>query len=134
MVTFLIVCYIGIAVLDLALTIDLRWLVYSFLLTKRNLKGAKKIHKEQCRKNKLTLGYIREYAVYTKEYQFFQRSWIVHISLIVPQYFSIVLLNLFSMFYAMILMLVFFVTKLVFYAVFVRTQFHGRISRFDKRD
>ena len=68
--TLLIVSAVIIVLLDITICSHLRILVYSFLLSKRNIKGAKKIHKQQTRKDRFTLEYIKEHAIYQKEFRF----------------------------------------------------------------
>ena len=71
MIDVLILSYISLIGLDLINLIDLRKLVYSFLLSKRNLRGADKIHKMQSKKDRLSLSYIKEYTIYPKSFRFF---------------------------------------------------------------
>ena len=133
MVVLLIIFYLVIAMTDLINLVDLRKLVYSFLLSKRNVKTAKKIHRSQKRKDRLTLSYIAEYTLYQKEFRFWQRCWVVYILLIIPQYLSIIITNVFNVLTAIILIGVLLILKIIF-AVVLRNQFSSdRVSRFDKR-
>lgn len=133
MVSTLTLFYFMIVVIDIINLIDLRKLTYSFLLSKRNLKAAKKIHSAQTRTNKITLSYIRNYTAYPKEFNVFQKLWIVYILIIVPQYVSIVIVNFFSILLAKILLIIVGIVKFVF-AIVIAAQFSSkRISRFDKR-
>ena len=133
MVKILIISYIFIVGIDLFNSIDLRKLVYSFLLSKRNIKGAKKIHLSQTLKNRFTLKYIKDYTIYPREFRFFHTCWIIHICSIIPEYILIIIVNFFSILNASILIAVLVVLKLIF-SVLIRMQFSSnRISRFDKR-
>lgn len=133
MTEILISCYILLLLIDIINLLDLRKLVYSFLLSKRNLKKSREIHLQQTKKDKLTLSYIKDYCIHPKEFIFFQRLWVVHLCSIVPQYLLIVALNLFFSTTALIIMIVLFVLKVIL-AVLITSQFSAkRISRFDKR-
>ena len=133
-IEILILLYICLLLLDILSLLDLRKLLYSFLLSKRNLKGARKIHKEQTVKNKILLSYIKQYAIYTKEFIFFKRLYIVWLFSLVPQYVILLIVNMFSQLATMILLCVCFVIKLIIVFVVIRSQFNSkRISRFDHR-
>ena len=133
-IEILILLYICLLLLDILYLLDLRKLLYSFLLSKRNLKGARKIHKEQTVKNKILLSYIKQYAIYTKEFIFFKRLYIVWLFSLVPQYVILLIVNMFSQLATMILLCVCFVIKLIIVFVVIRSQFNSkRISRFDHR-
>ena len=133
-IEILILLYICLLLLDILSLLDLRKLLYSFLLSKRNLKGARKIYKEQTVKNKILLSYIKQYAIYTKEFIFFKRLYIVWLFSLVPQYVILLIVNMFSQLATMILLCVCFVIKLIIVFVVIRSQFNSkRISRFDHR-
>ena len=119
--------------IDAIVLIDLRRLVYSFLLSKRNIKGAKKIHYAQSRKNKVTLGYIKEYTAYPKEFVLFQKCWILFIITLVPQYIVIALAQVLWNSTGCILVISFWLAKLIL-GITIRMQFNSkRISKYDKR-
>ena len=59
MVDLLILSTVILLILDCLLITTLRKLIYSFLLSKRNLKSAKKIHQQQSKTNRITLSYIK---------------------------------------------------------------------------
>ena len=134
MVDFLILLAVLLIILDLLNTIFLRELVYSFLLSKRNIKGARKIHRSQTRKSRLTLSYIREYAIYEKEFSLFHRLWMINLASMLPQYLLITIALIISSSIAFCLIAVFVFFKMIMLFV-IRSQFLGphRISRFDKR-
>ena len=132
-VKLIIILYLAVIGTDAINLSDLRSLVYSFLLSKRNLKGAKKIHLTQTKKDRFTLSYIKNHAIYPKEFNFFYKLRIAYISSLIPQYAAIIILNVFSAFGAAGFLLILFIVKLIFALVVIRSQFSGRISRFDKR-
>ena len=72
--------------LDALLCNDLKKLVYSFLLSKRNIKGAKKIHDQQTKKDRFTLKYIEQHAIYPKEFRFFQSFRMIYLYSLLPVY------------------------------------------------
>ena len=111
----------------------LRPLVYSFLLTKRNIKGAKKIHMAQTKKDRFTLSYVKEYAIFPKEYRKWHRRYLIYLASLLPQYLVIAVVNIFSVINAIILILSLFAVKFIF-AFIVKLQFVSRpITRFDRR-
>ena len=133
MIKILILAYFLLIGLDILNIVDLRTLVYSFLLSKRNKKSAQKIHLEQPRKNKFTLSYIDKYAVYKREFRFFQKGLVLYYYTLIPQYFLLIVVNLFSSTLALILIFLFFLLKFII-AIMIACQFsHNRVSRFDKR-
>ena len=133
MTTILILLYIELGLLDILLILDLRKLLFSFLLTKHNLKGAKKIHISKNRINRFSLSYIGEYAIYQKEFKRFYKLWIWVFAILVPQYIILIFTNLFSEIIALILLVICCLVKM-FLNFIVRIQFNShRISKFDKR-
>ena len=128
----LVTVYIVNLIVDYANLTALRDLVYSFLLSKRNIKGAKKIHLMQTRKDRFTLSYIKDYAIYPREYRFFQRCLIVYYCATIPLYLLFIAVNLFFAKIALILIFVFMIIKIIIFLM-IMTQFSCKISRFDKR-
>ena len=59
--------------LDVNLLIDLRGILFSFLLTKRNRKSANSIHRTQGFGNKLTFKYIEKHTAYVKDFKLYYR-------------------------------------------------------------
>ena len=132
MVEILASLYVVLLLSDFILILDLRKLVYSFLLSKRNIKGARKIHLLQSKISKITLAYIKDYAIYPREFRFFWRIWMIVLVTVIPQYVIAIICNIFSLRLAVILLIVFFIIKIAL-NILVAFQFKGRISRFDKR-
>ena len=130
----LIICaYVMMALFDAINTVELRALVYSFLLTRRNAKGAKKIHVAKTRKARITLSYIKEYALYPKQFHFLHRCWMVHLFSVLPQYVSVILVHVFFpdvVLYYMVVLL----TMRGILAVIIHAHLTSkRISVFDRR-
>ena len=132
MIKVYLVIYFAVFLMDIINVISLRDLVYSFLLSKRNLKGAKKIHNAQTKMMRFTLKYIENYTIYPKEFRFFQKSWIIYLASILPQWAFAILIHLLNFFNPLIFVAVISSIKIVC-AVIIRSQFKSRISRFDKR-
>ena len=82
----LVLSVVMIVLLDGLLCYDLKKLVYSFLLSKRNIKGAKKIHDQQTKKDRFTLKYIEQHAIYPKEFRFFQSFRMIYLYSLLPVY------------------------------------------------
>ena len=71
--------------------------------------------------------------MYKKEFKFFQKSLAIYYYTLIPQYFFIITVNIFSMVIAAILLFAFFVLKFVI-AIIIACQFsHNRVSKFDKK-
>ena len=134
MVEIKICFFILTVLLDISLTEQIRRLVYSFLLTKRNLKGAKKIHEKQSFVSKITLSYIKDYAIYPKDFSLWHTVWMIHIISILPQYLSLLLIHVFFADYLIASLVVIGTIKFVLMIV-VRSQFSSSayISRYDRR-
>ena len=111
----------------------LRELVYSFLLTKRNLKGAKKIHKAQTKKDRFTLSYIRNYAVYPKHFNFYYKFRAIYFFSLIPQYVLMIILICFFDLAAIICGLSLMILKFVLMSIIIVKNFSGQISKFDRR-
>ncbi len=133
MVKELILVYGSAILFDLMAICDLRTLVYSFLLTKRNHKTARKIHKSQSRKDRFTLYYIREHTLFPKEFRFYQRCWIFWVFSLLPIYLAVIVINFFSVTAAMIVMGVISALKFLFEIFGIKSQFvGGPITRYEK--
>ena len=121
--------------LDTVLIWELRTLVYSFLLSKHNVRGAKKIHQSQSLKDKFLLGYIKEHAIFTKRYVLWHRLYLSFLLSIPLQYIAIILTGIFYIAASVNLMVVVEIIKSVL-ALIVRSQFitqSHNITIFDKR-
>ena len=133
MIRLLIVLYVITGLADILNLIELRKLVYSFLLTKRNLKGAKKIHAAQTSKERFTLSYIRNYTVFTNKFSFCQKILMVYYYALIPVYALLITVNVFSLTAVLIMHIVFLTIKLTL-AMYVASHFSSnRVSIFDKR-
>ena len=129
---FILVC-VCFSLFDGINLLELRKLVYSFLLSKRNIKGARKIHAEQTKCDRFTLAYIENYAIHKREFCFFQKLLVIYYYTVIPQYLLLILVGCFSITACIVLISIFFVLKIIA-AVIIRANFSAdRISRFDKR-
>ena len=133
MTRLLIIFYLTLLLVDISLFIDFRNLMFSFLLSKRNQKGAKKIHKSQNRLNQFTFNYIREHAVYKKEFRFFHNFYMANLYFTPFQYLLIIILNFISLKATFILQIIFCITKLICNFILRLQQNSNRIFKFDKR-
>ena len=123
--------YFCVAIFDSSNLYFLRQLVYSFLLSNHNHKTARKIHKAQSRRNKLTLSYIKDHTVYPKHFVFWHRFSFIYFFSLIPQYAIVITVNFFLAKLALIFLLFLFAIKL-FISIAIALQFDGKISRFDK--
>ena len=129
----MIVClFFCLALVDFGILMSVRRLVYSFLLSKRNVKSAKKIHADQTRRDRFTLSYIEEHAIYKKEFRFWQRSLIIFYCSVIPQYLILAAMLFVSNRIFLFVGFAFGGIKIII-EFLVRFQFAGRISKFDKR-
>ena len=118
---------------DYLLIVFLRRLVYSFLLSKHNLKGAKKIHCSQSYKNKLTLNYIKAYAIYPKQFNFWHKVYLFFLVSTPLPYIAIILVGIFDIAASVNLIIVFYVVKTLWLFI-VRSRFVTKyITIYDKR-
>ena len=129
----MVLSVVMIVMLDVLLCNDLKNLVYSFLLSKRNIKGAKKIHDQQTKKDRFTLKYIEQYAIYPKEFRFFQSFRMIYLYSLLPVYAILGTLFLISQNVFLISIGVIIAIKL---CIFAYIHFYFRpypISVYDKR-
>ncbi len=112
-----------------------RRLVYSFLLSKRNVRKAREIHREQSVRQRLTLSYIREHAIYPREFSHFHRFYIVSLLLLPFPFVLSIPVYIFFAQTAIVLAIILAVIEVIL-LFYLRAQFHlssPMISRFDKR-
>ena len=129
----IVAIYLVFILSDIILFCDLRKLIYSFLLSKRNRKGAEKIHLEQSTWARFTLSYIKNYTVYPKEYAFFHGLWKASMIWLLLQYMILTLVAIFWNDYFLLPAIIFGIIKIIL-CIIVGLQFNAnRISRFDKR-
>lgn len=120
-------------VCDIVIFVDLRGLMLSFLLSKRNLKGAKKIHRSQSAFDRLTFNYVKNHTIHTKEYSLFHGVYLVFLCTLPIQYAVLITVNLLSSKAAIIVLSVLIILKFLL-AIFLRfLQNSDRIFKFDKR-
>ena len=134
MVARLLICLYSLnAVLEFYNISRLRRLVYSFLLSKRNIKTAKRIHLAQTKKERFTLAYIKKFTIYPDQFRRWQRCWMIYVSILIPQLVGFVVANCFSAKVALIANCVIIPLKFVF-SIFLSTCFSpSRIGMYDKR-
>lgn len=133
MKVILCLLYVMVIGCDILNFFDFRSLMLSFLLSKRNLKGAKKIHRSQSAFDRLTFNYVKNYAIYTKEYNFLHRIYLVFLCTLPIQYAVLITVNLLSSKAAIIVLSVLIILKFLL-AMFLRfLQNSDRIFKFDKR-
>ena len=133
MTELLILFYLTLLLLDTDLFITFRDLMFSFLLSKRNQKGAKKIHQSQDRSNRFTFDYVREHAVYKKEFHFFHNFYMAYLYFTPFQYLLMIILNFISLKATFIFQIIFCITKLICNFILWSQQNSNRIFKFDKR-
>ena len=129
----IVAIYIVFILNDIILFCDLRKLIYSFLLSKRNRKGAEKIHSEQSGWARFTLSYIKAYTIYPKEYRLFHGLYKASMIWLFPQYTSLIFVSIFWAHWFLLFALIFGIIKIILFII-VSLQFNAnRISRFDKK-
>ena len=133
MTKLLIIFYLMLLLLDIILFITFRDLMFSFLLSKRNKKGAKKIHQSQDRLNRFTFNYVRERAVYKKEFHFFHKFYIANLYFSPFQYLLVIILNFISLKTTFIFQIIFCIIKFICNFILWSQQNSNRIFKFDKR-
>ena len=112
---------------------DLRLLVYSFLLSKRNIKSAKKIHKQQLVWDRFTLSYVNDYTVYKRQFKVFQKFLSIYQYIVIPHYLVFITANLFSGILASVLLIASVVIKIIILCIIRKYFWHNSITIFDKR-
>ena len=133
MIKLIIGFYFLLLLSDVVLFTDFRKLMFSFLLSKRNEKGAKKIHQAQSRSDRFTFRYVKDYTPYQKEFRFFHGFYMVNVYFTPFQYLAVIVFNFISLKITFILQIIFFVIKLICNFILRSQQNANRIFRFDKR-
>lgn len=111
---------------------QLTQLVYSFLLAKRNEKGAKKIHNQQSKKDRFTLSYVKNYTIYPRQCNRFYKIRLFYIAFLIPKYTILtVALIRFDAFWLADLMLA---VKILFIFLIQAFFFKNKLSIYDKRN
>ena len=130
-----LIWYLGMIVLDLNCLILLRRLVYSFILSKRNLKSARKIHLRHNFKERFTLSYVFDLSIYKKQCRFFTWLRMAYIYSVIPIY--LILVPFLFMPFKQFFVAVAFICLLKFVIMcYVSSRFvfgHSSISIYDKR-
>ena len=127
------VLYILLVLLDIIIFVDFRGLLFSFLLSKRNRKSAKKIHSSKSFFDRFTFNYVKEHAIYPKAYKFFHNFYLAFLITFPVQYTALITTHIFSIKAVTILLVSFVIIKLVIGA-YLRLQMNSnRIYKFDKR-
>ena len=114
---------------------QLRILVYSFLLSKRNIKGARKIHMAHGKMDRFTLSYIKKYTIYPKQYAFYHKMMIVYYASIIPQYVMLTVVGIFLTDCVFVSTSMSMLVIKAILAIIVRSQFtySQSVSIYDKR-
>ena len=133
MTRLIIIFYVMLILLDIGLFTTFRDLMFSFLLSKRNKKGAKKIHLSQDRLNRFTFNYVKEHAIYKKEFNFFHKFYIANLYFTPVQYLLVIILNFISIKITFIFQIIFCTTKLICNFILWSQQNSSRVFKFDKR-
>ena len=133
MIKLLVIFYFMLLLLDIILFTTFRDLMFSFLLSKRNKKGAKKIHQSQDRSNRFTFNYVREHAVYKKEFHFFHKFYIANLYFTPFQYLLVIILNFISLKATFVFQIIFCIIKLICNFILWSQQNTNIIFKFDKR-
>ena len=91
----LLICLV-LVLLNVITIIDARILLFDFMIGRRNRKSARKIHKEQSFKDRITMGYI--YPMLKKntvEFKWYHTLYLNVLYTIVPQCAVVVLVGMF---------------------------------------
>ena len=133
MVKLNVLLYFCLILWDLLLLYDLRRLVYSTLMIKRNKRTAKKIYKQQCLLDKILLNYIRIYienSKVRKEYYIFHFLYIFQIVFLVPQYVFLIVINIVFVQIMKYILCVVAIIKLIF-LIIITVNFRGCIPKYE---
>ena len=117
---------------DITNLVSLWNLLYSFLLSNKNLKSAKKIHRSQPLLQRITLSYVKTNTLYPNYFRKYYRFYLFYLFWIVPQYILVAIISALSksIFFSTLLFLLF--VKFIFCWI-IRSNYSTGISRFDKR-
>ena len=133
MVKLNILLYFCLILWDLLLVYDLRRLVYSTLMIKRNKRTAKKIYKQQGLFDKISLNYIINYIESPKarkEYYVFHFLYIFQIVFFIPQYVFLIFINIVFVQIMKYILCIVVIIKLIF-LIIITVNFRGCIPKYE---
>ena len=87
MIELFLILYLILILLDINAIVDMRGLLFDFLIVGKNRKGAVKIHKQQVLSDRITLSYIKPRVKYYKpQFKFNHFIYLFVLYSIIPQY------------------------------------------------
>ena len=117
--------FIILLLLDFLIVKYLYRLVYGFLIGQTNKKNAAKIHEEQNVINQITLQYIEgKLKKGKKEFRINQKIYFMQLSVLIPQYITLIVMCILSVKLAQITLQILCVIKIIEFLI-VRLQFDG---------
>ena len=119
--------------LDVNLLIDLRGILFSFLLTKRNRKSANSIHRTQGFGNKLTFKYIEKHTAYVKDFKLYYRMHFLFLIFVPIMYVLVAIFSIISLKIGAIFLGVSLAIKLALSIYLKFQQNSNRVFKYDKK-
>ena len=130
--TIIVLCIISI-LLDINLMIDLRGILFSFLLAKRNRKSANSMHKAQSFGDKLTFKYVGKHTAYVKDFKFYYRVHFLFLIIFPIMYILSAVFSVISLKIGTILLGAFSAIKLCLSIYLKFQQNSNRVFKYDKK-
>lgn len=129
----LLVFYIIAIGIDICLMIDLRGILFSFMLSKRNRKSACTIHKSQNFKSRFSFSYVQNLTSFTKPFKIYYIIHLINWIFIPIQYLSTAIIAIFSFKISIILLSVFSAIKLILCIWLFFQRDSRKVFKYDKK-
>lgn len=129
----LLVFYIIAIAIDACLIVDLRGILFSFLLSKRNRKKASAIHKSQKFKSRFSFDYVQNHTDNTSPFKIYYTIHLINWILMPIQYISTAIIAIFSIKIAIILLTAFSAIKLILCIWLFFQRDSRKVFKYDKK-
>ena len=134
MIKLMFLAYLLLILIDWLVIYALRCLLLDFLIGRRNLKSAKRIHAEQPFIQRVSMGYIKGMLKnYIHDFVAYRTLYLIILYTLIPQYIAIIVCNICLGYKSLYVIGVFAAIKL-FIDIFLRFQVDGlMMSKYRKK-
>jgi len=128
MVEIIVLLYMLLIGMDIQAIIAIRKVLIEFLIGARNKKTMQKIYKQQSVTNRINLRFIMPYLKkYKNDFKLYYWTYQILLLTLIPQYITVLVINIFQNFTRYEINLVFIVIKVVL-NIFLRSQVNSALQ------
>ena len=133
-IMFIICLDIILCLIDGIVIYTLRRLLFDFLIGRRNLKSARRIHNEQPFMQRVTLGYIKGMLKnYVRDFVSYRTLYLIILYTLIPQYIAVIVCNICLGYKSFYVVVAFAAIKLII-EIFLRFQVDAQwMSKYRKK-